>query len=161
MTHVEKQPRIICPGWAGAHTEERVLSEGSEPASHGMCVDCVRAFGLLEQPAPTAGDAAVEALRRFPPPIPPPAGDWPFTSLEWQNKVVAWWNEIARPIVDGERMPAVTTDVDLASEPDRAAFLCGSCGHTSETAEGILAHECASRIAPRRPNPHWRADGGP
>lgn len=35
MTH-----RRICTGWAGVHTEPRVLSEGDEPVTHGMCPDC-------------------------------------------------------------------------------------------------------------------------
>lgn len=36
-------PRVVCSGWEGIHTDTRVLSEGSEPVSRGMCADCERA----------------------------------------------------------------------------------------------------------------------
>ncbi len=79
MAGQSASPRVVCPGWAGAHTEERVLSEGSEPVSHGMCADCERAwqdrYGLPERnratvldhegsdvPKPGAGAAALDAL---------------------------------------------------------------------------------------------------
>ena len=42
-------PRVVCTGWEDVHTETRVLSEGSEPVSHGMCADCGRAFTTVGQ----------------------------------------------------------------------------------------------------------------
>jgi hypothetical protein len=132
--------RVVCGGWLGIHTNTRVLSEGSEPVSHGMCPDCERAFvaeyGLdaakgelisdpsetaghpmsapspaaapvidhegSEVPKPGAGAAALEALRSFPCARHVIATeDWPFTTLKWQQDVVRWWIEIARPIVEG------------------------------------------------------------
>jgi hypothetical protein len=41
-------PRVVCRGWEGVHTEVRVLSEGSEPVSHGMCADCERAVNARD-----------------------------------------------------------------------------------------------------------------
>jgi hypothetical protein len=37
---------VVCPGWAGVHTEPIVLHEGSEPVSHGQCPECAAAWML-------------------------------------------------------------------------------------------------------------------
>ncbi len=36
--------RVVCPGWAGVHDEDRVLVEGPEPTSHTQCDECAAAW---------------------------------------------------------------------------------------------------------------------
>jgi hypothetical protein len=54
-------PRVVCPGWAGVHSEPIVLREGSEPVSHGMCEKCCAAWVVqagLESPDVVCSDQA-------------------------------------------------------------------------------------------------------
>ncbi len=143
MTHVEKRPRVVCAGWGDVHTETRVLSEGSEPVSHGMCADCERVVNENDCPECgwVKGQSGADSCRCSDVPrAPKPGADALRASLPTLLALL------------GRK----TND----SRPDAGGFLCGECGFTSTTGDVMLAHTCGGAER-RQPNLHWLTDGGP
>ena len=125
----------------------------------------------MEQPAPGAGAAALNLLPSL---------------VRALREMIEWAPQEDYPTLDVARLAIAAADkligdtdpiTRLPRGPDRGGFFCGNCGFATSSGDELLAHDCSGswwteRPVPaedppvpprrvRRPQPHWRTDGGP